>query len=128
MAEKVERTEKAGKKAAAQEVKAVTAGAPLTTHGRTFIGTVVSDRMARTVTVAWERRHYVPKYQRYERRYSKIKAHNPDEIDAKVGDKVTVMETRPISKTKHFIVIRKHEPQNGGKDAAKAETAAEKQE
>ena len=113
MAEKVERTEKAGK-ASAQEAKAVP-GAPLTTHGRTFIGTVVSDRMARTVTVVWERRHYVPKYQRYERRYSKIKAHNPDEIDAKVGDMVTVTETRPISKTKHFIVIRKHEPQNGEK-------------
>jgi ribosomal protein uS17 len=77
------------------------------THGRVFIGTVVSDRMAATVTVAWERRHYVPKYQRYERRYSKVKAHNPPEIDAKAGDTVTIMETRPISKTKHFIVIKK---------------------
>jgi len=78
------------------------------THGRTFTGIVVSDRMARTVTVAWERRHYVPKYQRYERRYSKVKAHNPPEIDAKTGEKVTIKETRPISKTKHFIVIKKH--------------------
>ncbi len=77
------------------------------THGRVFTGTVVSDRMAKTVTVAWERRHYVPKYQRYERRYSKIKAHNPDEIDAKAGDTVIVMETRPISKTKHFLIIKK---------------------
>ena len=77
-------------------------------RGRTFTGTVVSDRMTRTVTVAWERRHYVPKFQRYERRHSKVKAHNPAEIDAKTGDKVTVMETRPISKTKHFIIIKKH--------------------
>jgi len=44
----------------------------------------------------------------YERRYSKVKAHNPDEIDAKVGDVVTIMETRPISKTKNFIVIKKN--------------------
>jgi ribosomal protein uS17 len=83
-------------------------GAGFRTHGRAFTGIVVSDRMAKTVTVAWERRHYVPKYQRYERRYSKVKAHNPPEIDAKAGDKVTIMETRPISKTKHFIVIKKH--------------------
>ena len=78
------------------------------THGRTFVGTVVSDKMHRTVVVEWERRHYVPKYQRYERRYSKVAAHNPDEIDAKKGDKVTIMETRPISKTKSFIVIKKN--------------------
>jgi ribosomal protein S17 len=85
-----------------------TQNAAFRTHGRTFTGTVVSDRMARTVTVAWERRHYVPKFQRYERRYSKVKAHNPPEIDAKAGEKVTIMETRPISKTKHFIIIKKH--------------------
>lgn len=78
------------------------------THGRTFTGKVVSDKMHRTVTVQWERRHYVPKYQRYQRRYSKVKAHNPDEIDAKVGDIVTVMETKPISKTKNFVVIKKN--------------------
>ena len=78
------------------------------THGRTFVGTVVSDKMHRTVVVEWERRHYVPKYQRYQRRYSKVAAHNPDEIDAKKGDKVTIMETRPISKTKSFVVIKKH--------------------
>jgi ribosomal protein uS17 len=78
------------------------------THGRTFTGIVVGDKMHRTVTVQWERRHFVPKYQRYERRYTKVKAHNPDEIDAKKGDTVTIMETRPISKTKSFVVIKKH--------------------
>lgn len=90
-------------------VSTPTSTASFRTHGRTFTGIVVSDKMHRTVTVEWARRHYVPKYQRYERRYSKVKAHNPDEIDAKVGDKVTIMETRPMSKTKHFIVIKKHE-------------------
>lgn len=92
----------------AKETKAPkAAGARFPAHGRTYTGIVVSDRMTRTVTVAWERRYYVPKYQRYERRYSKVKAHNPDEVDAKMGDKVTIMETRPISKTKNFTVIRK---------------------
>ena len=87
---------------------AVAGSSALRTHGRVFTGTVVSDKMARTVTVAWERREFLPKYQRYERRYSKVKAHNPAEMDAKQGDKVDIMETRPISKTKHFIVIKKH--------------------
>jgi len=75
------------------------------TRGRTFEGIVVSDKMHRTVTVEWERRRKVAKYERYERRRSKVKAHNPDEINAKKGDLVRIMETRPISKTKNFIVI-----------------------
>ncbi|MCF7866552.1 30S ribosomal protein S17, partial [Candidatus Woesearchaeota archaeon] len=58
------------------------------------------------VTVEWERRKYIPKYERYEKRRTKVKAHNPEEIDAKVGDKVIIAETRPISKTKNFVVIK----------------------
>lgn len=77
---------------------------PVSIRGRTFTGTVTSDRMAKTVTVEWERRTYVPKYQRYEKRKTKIKAHN--ELDAKKGDFVEIRETRPISKTKNFVVTR----------------------
>jgi ribosomal protein uS17 len=109
MAEKVEKKVKEQPvKGEVKRTKTPEAKRILPTHGRTFTGIVVSGKMSRTVTVAWERRHYVPKYQRYERRYSKVKAHNPDSIDAKVGDKVTIMETRPISKTKNFIVIKKN--------------------
>ena len=43
-------------------------GKPLSTRGRTFAGTVTSNKMAKTVTVEWERRKYVTKYQRYEKR------------------------------------------------------------
>ncbi len=75
------------------------------TRGRTFVGTVTSDKMTKTVVVHWERRFYVPKFERYERRQSKVNAHNPEEIGAKKGDIVKIMETRPLSKTKHFIVI-----------------------
>ncbi|RJQ17558.1 30S ribosomal protein S17 [Candidatus Woesearchaeota archaeon] len=77
----------------------------LPTRGRTFVGTVVSNKMQRTVTVQWVRKRYMNKYERYELRRTKVKAHNPDTIDAKMGDRVKIMETRPISKTKHFIVI-----------------------
>jgi len=76
----------------------------ISTRGRTFEGTVVSDKMRKTVSILWGRKRFVPKYERYEKRQTKIKAHNPDEINAKEGDFVRVMETRPLSKTKNFIV------------------------
>ena len=77
----------------------------ITTRGRTFKGIVVSDKAQRTVTVEWNRRVYVPKYERYQKKRSKVKAHNPEEIDAKEGDEVIIKECRPISKTKKFIVV-----------------------
>nr|AJS12362.1 30S ribosomal protein S17P [uncultured archaeon] len=83
----------------------VIGGRPVGTRGRTFTGRVVSDRMTKTVTVGWERSVYVPKYQRYERRRTSVKAH--DETGARIGDLVEIVETRPISKTKHFIVNRR---------------------
>jgi len=74
-------------------------------RGRTFTGKIISNRMAKTVTVEWERRRYVPKYQRYEKRRTRVKAHD-DKNETKIGDIVEIQETRPISKTKHFIVIK----------------------
>jgi small subunit ribosomal protein S17 len=76
----------------------------ITTRGRTFKGTVVSDKAQKTVTVEWDRRIYIPKYERYLKKRSKVKAHNPEEINAKLGDVVIIKETRPISKTKKFVV------------------------
>ena len=77
----------------------------ISTRGRTFTGLVISDKMNKTVTVEWERRKYIPKYERYQKRRTKVKAHNPETINAEKGDLVSIMETRPISKTKNFIVI-----------------------
>ncbi len=74
-------------------------------HGKIFTGKVVSDKMHKSITVSWERRIKITKYERFAKRYSKIKVHNPECIDARVGDTVRVMETRPISKTKNFVVI-----------------------
>lgn len=78
----------------------------LSTRGRKFTGTVISDKMSRTVTVEWERRKFIKKFERYEKRRTRIKAHNPDEIDAEKGDVVLIEETRPISKTKNFVVTK----------------------
>nr|MCK4930039.1 30S ribosomal protein S17 [Nanoarchaeota archaeon] len=75
-------------------------------RGKIFLGLVISDKMARTVTVTWPGRRYVPKYERYEKRRSKLKAHNPECINARKGDVVLIAETRPLSKTKHFVVVK----------------------
>jgi small subunit ribosomal protein S17 len=83
----------------------------LPTRGRKFTGIVTSDKMSKTVTVEWERRRYLPKYERYQKRRTKVKAHNPPEINAERGDTVIIEETRPISKTKSFLVtsiLKKH--------------------
>jgi len=79
----------------------------LSVRGRILEGVVVSDKMMKTVTVKIERLHYVPKYERYERRTSKIHAHNPPCINARVGDRVRIGECRRLSKTKSFVVIEK---------------------
>lgn len=96
------------------------------TRGRTFTGVVVSDKMSKTVTVEWARRNYIPKYERYEKRRTRVKAHNPDEIDAAEGDLVTIKETRPLSKTKHFIIIKKHA--KDGKDVVLESEKTEKED
>jgi small subunit ribosomal protein S17 len=74
----------------------------ISTRGKTFTGTVVSDKMRATVVVEWERRVIIPKFQRYKKQRSKVKAHNT--IGAKEGDVVRVQETRKLSKTKNFMV------------------------
>ncbi len=78
-------------------------------RGRSFIGTVISDKMAKSVTVAWDRTIYVPKYERYQTKRSKVKAHNPECLNVKKGDKVQIIQCRPISKTKHHVVVEKIE-------------------
>lgn len=75
-------------------------------RGRVFSGIVISRRMQKTAKVGWERRIYLKKYERYEKRRSSVMAHIPDSIEVKEGDKVTIQECRPISKTKHFIIIK----------------------
>ena len=76
-------------------------------RGRILTGEIVSAKMRRTAVFNLERRHYLPKYERYEKRRTKIKVHNPDCISAKTGDKVSIAECRPLSKTKKFVIIEK---------------------
>lgn len=68
-----------------------------------IIGTVVSAKMEKTVVVEVERKQRHPVYQKLVRRRRKFKAH--DEQGAKVGDRVLIEETRPLSKTKRWKVV-----------------------
>jgi len=76
-------------------------------RGRTFTGIVTRSKSQKTATVSWERMYYLPKYGRYERRKTKIQVHNPPCINAAEGEIVNIMECRPLSKTKHFIIVQK---------------------
>lgn len=53
----------------------------------------------------WMRTYPVPKYERYELRRSRIHVHNPPCIDAKVGQSVLAARVRPLSKTKHHVIL-----------------------
>ena len=77
----------------------------LPVRGQVITGKVVSDRMQGSVVVSRDYLHYVKKYKRYEKRSSKLHAHNPPCLGAKVGDTVKIAECRPISKTKTFVVV-----------------------
>ncbi|MDD1742636.1 MAG: 30S ribosomal protein S17 [Methanotrichaceae archaeon] len=77
----------------------------LSVRGQVFNCTVVSDKMKNTVVVLREFERKIPKFERFEKRRSKIHAHNPSCIDAKMGEKVRIAECRPLSKTKSFVVV-----------------------
>ena len=77
----------------------------LSVRGRVVEGDVVSAKAQKTVVIKRKYLHFIPKYERYERRHSKMLAHNPDCVDAKTGDRVKIAECRPLSKTKHFVVV-----------------------
>ncbi|TKJ17455.1 30S ribosomal protein S17 [Candidatus Woesearchaeota archaeon B3_Woes] len=74
-------------------------------RGKIFTGIVVARDVHRSATVEWGRRIKIPKYERFEKKKTKIHAHNPPCIDAKQGDNVNIMECRPLSKTKNFVII-----------------------
>lgn len=77
----------------------------LSLRGMAFTGTVVSAKRHNTVTVEWNRRYQLPKFERYEKRKTKLSVHNPECIAAKEGDLVRIMNCKPLSKTKNFVVI-----------------------
>ncbi|MBI2658579.1 30S ribosomal protein S17 [Candidatus Woesearchaeota archaeon] len=92
----------------------------LSIRGRQFTGIVVSTKMRKTAVVEFNRLHFLKKYERYEKRRTKLKVHNPECINAKDGDIVKMMECRPLSKTKNFVIIEKMGVEKGFKEKMEA--------
>jgi small subunit ribosomal protein S17 len=88
-----------------KQVSAERAPAPAVRRSRRVqkIGIVASDKMQRTVVVRVDRLVLHRKYRRYVRRTSKFMAH--DEVGSTVGDKVRIVETRPLSARKRWRVV-----------------------
>lgn len=70
---------------------------------RILTGTVVSDKMDKTIVVQVERTIIHPVYKKYIKRRKKYMAHDP-ENGCGIGDRVTIMESRPLSKRKNWIL------------------------
>lgn len=69
------------------------------------VGVVTSNKMQKTITVSVERLVQHPKYKKYVHKVTKFKAHD-EKSEAKMGDRVEIMETRPLSKTKTWRLTR----------------------
>lgn len=72
---------------------------------KTRVGMVVSDKMDKTVVVRISDRVQHPLYKKFVNRSAKFKAHD-EKNECGIGDRVEIMETRPLSKEKHWRVIR----------------------
>ena len=79
----------------------------LPVRGRSFTGKVISQKFHKTVKVEWDSIKFLPKYERYSKSRTRVKTHIPDCMDIGIGDMVTIIECRPISKTKHFVIVEK---------------------
>ncbi len=76
-----------------------------TKSNKVISGVVVSDKMENTVIVKVESYKKHPKYGKYIKKTKKIAAHD-SENTAKIGDKVMITESKPISKTKRFTIVK----------------------
>jgi small subunit ribosomal protein S17 len=90
----------------AQETTTITATSPQAARGnrKERTGEVISNKMAKTIIVRVERRFPHPKFKKVVTGYKKFYAHD-EKSEAKVGDRVRIEETRPLSKTKRWRLI-----------------------
>jgi small subunit ribosomal protein S17 len=73
-------------------------------HRKERVGDVVSDKMNKTIVVRVKRRFRHPRFKKVVTAYSKFYAHD-EKNEAKVGDRVRIQETRPLSKTKSWRLV-----------------------
>lgn len=81
------------------------AGQAAQTHRREFVGEVVSNKMQKTIIVVVKRLVRDARYGKVLRRVTRLKAHD-EKNECQVGDRVRLVETRPLSKDKHFRLVQ----------------------
>lgn len=78
----------------------------LPVRGQVLEGTVVSTAMQRTAVVERTLMHYVPKFERFEKRRRRYLAHNPPCLKIEVGRRVRIAESRPLAKNVSFCIVQ----------------------
>ena len=74
--------------------------------GEFLKGKIVKKDINRSATVEWFRSQYIPKYERYQIRRSRLRTHNPACINAAIGQEVLLAKTRPLSKNKNHVILQ----------------------
>jgi small subunit ribosomal protein S17 len=93
----------------AEETKTVQ---PARGNRKERVGEVVSNKMAKTIVVRVERRFPHPRFKKVVTGYKKLYAHD-EKSDAKIGDRVRIQETRPVSKLKRWRLVEVVERSSG---------------
>lgn len=70
-----------------------------------FKGMVLKKDSNNSAIIEWFRPYYIPKYERYEMRRSRLRVHNPACLNAEVGQEVIAARTRALSKTKNHVIL-----------------------
>jgi small subunit ribosomal protein S17 len=78
----------------------------LPVRGQTLEGVVVSLKMENTAVIEREYLRFIQKYERFEKRTRRMNVHAPPCLSLEVGNRVSVMECRPLAKTVHFVAVR----------------------
>lgn len=94
-----------GLRSSEPELGAYRTPAGFSVRGAVLEGVVVSAKAPKTITIERFITKYIPKYERYKKIRSKVKAHLPDGVMVKEGDTVLIGETRKLSKTKSFVLL-----------------------
>ena len=96
----------------AEETKNLETVAVIRGNRKERLGKVISNKMTKTIIVKVERRFPHPKFKKVVTGYSKFYAHD-EKSEAKVGDRVKIRETRPLSKTKNWRLVEVVERSSG---------------
>lgn len=101
----VKKEKKVATKKVEEKIEVVSKPKTYSIRGNILEGKVTSAKARKTITVERILTQYIPKYERYKKVKSKLKAHVPQGMEVKEGDRVRIGETRKISKTKNFVLM-----------------------